>query len=207
MKHKSVIALRRKKKYGLLMGPFFGIKSVKEAEDVDKAASKFKAILFIGLYRKPGAIISAGGCGRGPAGGSAERIREDKERTANMTDRRMTVTLRPKSMGELAGWNLILSTYLEQGFAGGGDFQIRMDYKESDGLTMKLIKGKEKLRETHVKREPLDVAVRVMRNTSGFTLASGRRHESPGILLEQDTGASKDTIAVEEGLHGIHPEA
>lgn len=155
----------------------------------------------------PGAIISAGGCGRGPAGGSAERIREDKKRTANMTDRRMTVTLRPKSMGELAGWNLILSTYLEQGFAGGGDFQIRMDYKESDGLTMKLIKGKEKLRETHVKREPLDVAVRVMRNTSGFTLASGRRHESPGILLEQDTGASKDTIAVEEGLHGIHPEA
>jgi hypothetical protein len=53
MKHKSVIALRRKKKYGLLMGPFFGIKSVKEAEDVDKAASKFTAILFIGLYRKP----------------------------------------------------------------------------------------------------------------------------------------------------------
>ncbi|WP_443658673.1 hypothetical protein [Dialister hominis] len=167
MKHKSVIVLKRKKKYGTLMGPFFGIKDVKEAE----------------------------------------RIREDKERTANMTDRRMTVTLRPKSMGELAGWNLILSTYLEQGFAGGGDFQIRMDYKESDGLTMKLIKGKEKLRETHVKREPLDVAVRVMRNTSGFTLASGRRHESPGILLEQDTGASKDTIAVEEGLHGIHPEA
>ena len=72
-----------------------------------------------------------------------------------MTDRRMTVTLRPKSMGELAGWNLILSTYLEQGFAGGGDFQIRMDYKESDGLTMKLIKGKEKLRETHVKREQI----------------------------------------------------
>lgn len=32
MKHKSVIALRRKKKYGLLMGPFFGIKSVKEKE-------------------------------------------------------------------------------------------------------------------------------------------------------------------------------
>lgn len=117
---------------------------------------------------------------------------------ANMTDRRMTVTLKPKSMGELAGWNLILSTYLEQGFAGGGDFQIRMDYRESDGLTMKLIKGKEKLRGTHVKREPLDVAVRVMRNTSGFTLASKRRHESPGILLEQDTGASKDTIVVEE---------
>lgn len=35
------------------MGPFFGIKSVKEAEAVDKAASKFTAILFIGLYRKP----------------------------------------------------------------------------------------------------------------------------------------------------------
>lgn len=52
MKHKSVIALRRKKKYGLLMGPFFGIKSVKEAEDVDKAASKFEAILFTSLYRK-----------------------------------------------------------------------------------------------------------------------------------------------------------
>lgn len=53
MKHKSVIALRRKKKYGLLMGPFFGIKSVKEAEDVDKAASKFEAILFTCLYRQP----------------------------------------------------------------------------------------------------------------------------------------------------------
>jgi len=53
MKHKSVIALRRKKKYGLLMGPFFGIKSLKEAEDVDKAASKFKAILFPCLYRQP----------------------------------------------------------------------------------------------------------------------------------------------------------
>ena len=52
MKHKSVIALRRKKKYGLLMGPFFGIKSVKEAEHVDKAASKFEAILFTSLYRK-----------------------------------------------------------------------------------------------------------------------------------------------------------
>lgn len=34
MKHKSVIALRRKKKYGLLMGPFFGIKSLKEAMDL-----------------------------------------------------------------------------------------------------------------------------------------------------------------------------
>lgn len=53
MKYKSVIVLRRKKKYGLLMGPFFGIKSVKEAEDVDKAASKFTAILFTCLYRKP----------------------------------------------------------------------------------------------------------------------------------------------------------
>lgn len=53
MKHKSVIALRRKKKYGLLMGPFFGIKSLKEAEDVDKAASKFKAILFTCFYRQP----------------------------------------------------------------------------------------------------------------------------------------------------------
>lgn len=53
MKHKSVIALRRKKEYGLLMGPFFGIKGLKEAEDVDKAASKFKAILFTCLYRQP----------------------------------------------------------------------------------------------------------------------------------------------------------
>lgn len=53
MKHKSVIPMRRKKKYGALMGPFFGIKDVKEAEDVDKAASKFTAILFTCLYRKP----------------------------------------------------------------------------------------------------------------------------------------------------------
>lgn len=29
MKHKSVIALKRKKKYGLLMGPFFGIGKAK----------------------------------------------------------------------------------------------------------------------------------------------------------------------------------
>nr|DAG10250.1 MAG TPA: hypothetical protein [Caudoviricetes sp.] len=53
MKRKTVIALRRKKKYRALMGPFFGIKDVKEAEDVNKAESKFTAILFIGLYRKP----------------------------------------------------------------------------------------------------------------------------------------------------------
>ncbi|UYJ15967.1 MAG: hypothetical protein OGM58_05805 [Veillonellaceae bacterium] len=31
MKRKTVIALRRKKKYRALMGPFFGIKDVKEA--------------------------------------------------------------------------------------------------------------------------------------------------------------------------------
>lgn len=31
MKRKTVIALRRKKKYRTLMGPFFGIKDVKEA--------------------------------------------------------------------------------------------------------------------------------------------------------------------------------
>lgn len=54
MKHKSVIVLKRKKKYGALMSPFFGIKSAKEAEGVDKAASKFEAILFTCLYRKPG---------------------------------------------------------------------------------------------------------------------------------------------------------
>nr|WP_308611760.1 hypothetical protein [uncultured Dialister sp.]DAP87081.1 MAG TPA: hypothetical protein [Caudoviricetes sp.] len=53
MKRKTVIALREKKKYGLLMGPFFGIKDVKEARDVDKISRKFTAILFIGLYRKP----------------------------------------------------------------------------------------------------------------------------------------------------------
>jgi len=47
MKHKSVIVLKRKKKYGTLMGPFFGIKDVKEAE------SKFKAILFTCFYRQP----------------------------------------------------------------------------------------------------------------------------------------------------------
>ena len=52
MKHKSVIVLKRKK-YGALMGPFFGIRTLKEAEDVDKAASKFEAILFTCLYRKP----------------------------------------------------------------------------------------------------------------------------------------------------------
>ena len=41
MKHKSVIALRRKEKYGLLMGPFFGIKSVKEAEDAGEGKEDF----------------------------------------------------------------------------------------------------------------------------------------------------------------------
>lgn len=54
MKHKSVIVLKRKKKYGALMSPFFGIKDVKEAEDVDKASMKFAAILFTCLYRQPG---------------------------------------------------------------------------------------------------------------------------------------------------------
>lgn len=53
MKRKTVIALRRKKKYGLLMGPSFGIKDVKEARDVDKISRKFTAILFICLYRQP----------------------------------------------------------------------------------------------------------------------------------------------------------
>lgn len=51
--NKRVKALRRKKKYGALMGPLFGIKSVKEAEDVDRAASKFEAIISICLYRQP----------------------------------------------------------------------------------------------------------------------------------------------------------
>lgn len=53
MKHKSVIVLKRKKKYGALMSPFFGIKSINEAEDVDRAASKFGAILSICFYRQP----------------------------------------------------------------------------------------------------------------------------------------------------------
>lgn len=54
MKRKTVTALRRKKKFRILMGPFFGIKDVKEAEDVDKASMKFTAILFTCLYRQPG---------------------------------------------------------------------------------------------------------------------------------------------------------
>lgn len=53
MKHKSVIALRQKKKFGVLMGPFFGIKSLKEAEDVDRASRRCTAILCICTYRKP----------------------------------------------------------------------------------------------------------------------------------------------------------
>lgn len=53
MKHKSVIVLKRKKKYGALMGPVFGIKDAKEAEDVDKISRRFTAILFICLYRQP----------------------------------------------------------------------------------------------------------------------------------------------------------
>lgn len=53
MKHKSVIVLKRKKKYGALMSPFFGIKSLNEVEDADRAASKFEAIISICLYRQP----------------------------------------------------------------------------------------------------------------------------------------------------------
>lgn len=53
MKRKSVIVLKRKKKYGALMSPFFGIKSLKEAEDVDRASRRCTAILFTCLYRKP----------------------------------------------------------------------------------------------------------------------------------------------------------
>lgn len=53
MKRKKVMVLKRKKKFGIIMNPSFGIKDIKEAEDVDREASKFEAILFIGLYRKP----------------------------------------------------------------------------------------------------------------------------------------------------------
>lgn len=53
-----------------------------------------------------------------------------------MKNKRMIIALKPRSMGELAGWDLFLSEYLQQGLSGGGDFQITMDYKEGDGLTM-----------------------------------------------------------------------
>ena len=56
-----------------------------------------------------------------------------------MKNKRMIIALKPRSMGQLAGWDLFLSEYLQQGLSGGGDFQITMDYKEGDGLTMQLV--------------------------------------------------------------------
>lgn len=41
-----------------------------------------------------------------------------------MKNKRMIIALKPRSMGELAGWDLFLSEYLQQGLSGGGDFQI-----------------------------------------------------------------------------------
>ena len=111
----------------------------------------------------------------------------------------MIIALKPRSMGKLAGWDLFLSEYLQQGLSGGGDFQITMDYKEGDGLTMQLVKGDKKLKETHIRREPLDIAAKVLHHAARFTLVAQRRNENPSILLAQDTGVwvSKDSIEVE----------
>lgn len=117
----------------------------------------------------------------------------------SMKNKRMIIALKPRSMGELAGWDLFLSEYLQQGLSGGGDFQITMDYKEGDGLTMQLVKGDKKLKETHIRREPLDIAAKVLHHAARFTLVAQRRNENPSILLAQDTGVwvSKDSIEVE----------
>lgn len=111
-----------------------------------------------------------------------------------MKNKRMIIALKPRSMGKLAGWDLFLSEYLQQGLSGGGDFQITMDYKEGDGLTMQLVKGDKKLKETHIRREPLDIAAKVLHHAARFTLVAQRRNENPSILLAQDTGVwvSKD---------------
>ena len=119
-----------------------------------------------------------------------------------MGNKRMTITLTPRSMGRLAGWNLFISEYLHQGLAGGGDFQISMDYKEGKGLTMQLVKGEKKLRKTHIKREVLEVVAKHLRHAARFTLATQRRNENLSILLAQDTEISKDTIEVEVALLG-----
>lgn len=117
----------------------------------------------------------------------------------SMKNKRMIIALKPRSMGKLAGWDLFLSEYLQQGLSGGGDFQITMDYKEGDGLTMQLVKGDKKLKETHIRREPLDIAAKVLHHAARFTLVAQRRNENPSILLAQDTGVwvSKDSIEVE----------
>lgn len=116
-----------------------------------------------------------------------------------MKNKRMIIALKPRSMGKLAGWDIFLSEYLQQGLSGGGDFQITMDYKEGDGLTMQLVKGDKKLKETHIRREPLDIAAKVLHHAARFTLVAQRRNENPSILLAQDTGVwvSKDSIEVE----------
>ena len=116
-----------------------------------------------------------------------------------MKNKRMIIALKPRSMGKLAGWDLFLSEYLQKGLSGGGDFQITMDYKEGDGLTMQLVKGDKKLKETHIRREPLDIAAKVLHHAARFTLVAQRRNENPSILLAQDTGVwvSKDSIEVE----------
>lgn len=116
-----------------------------------------------------------------------------------MKNKRMIIALKPRSMGKLAGLDLFLSEYLQQGLSGGGDFQITMDYKEGDGLTMQLVKGDKKLKETHIRREPLDIAAKVLHHAARFTMEAQRRNENPSILLAQDTGVwvSKDSIEVE----------
>ena len=56
-----------------------------------------------------------------------------------------------------------------------------------------------KLKETHIRREPLDIAAKVLHQAARFTLVAQRRNENPSILLAQDTGVwvSKDSIEVE----------
>ena len=55
-----------------------------------------------------------------------------------MKNKRMIIALKPRSMGKLAGWDLFLSEYLQQGLSGGGDFQITMAYHEGGGLPLRL---------------------------------------------------------------------
>lgn len=123
-----------------------------------------------------------------------------------MENRRMVIALKPQSMGRLAGWNLFLSDYLQQGLDEGGDFHITMDYKEEKGLTMQLAKDEKKLRETHIKREVLEVVSKTMIHVARFALEAQRKNENPSILLAQNTGISKDTIEVATEPHGIQTE-
>lgn len=117
-----------------------------------------------------------------------------------MGNERMTITLTPRSMGRLAGWNLFISEYLHQGLAGGGDFQISMDYKEGKGLTMQLVSGEKKLRETHIKREVLEVAARTLEFAARFIIAEQRENRSPSILLKQNVRVSEGIITEEDSV-------